>query len=252
MMPLLFMFAILFQGLDPKDHVAHDLESAKMPLPVYLCPKVQKPIPLTGKLDDPQWAKAPVVTLVRSESGEPGRFRTEARLLYSDSLLYVGFHCEDDHAWGTRTARDSDIYSEECVEVFLDPAGIAYQYYEINVSPKNVVYDACILNPRTPEKPEAPLIVLSQYDVKGLVTAAYVEGVADPPGGARFWNVEYAIPFGQLVGAPHVPPQKGDEWRANLYRIDWPEGGIQEHYAWNPTGNARFHLPWKFGILRFE
>jgi len=221
-------------------------------LPVYRCPRIGRELRLTGKLDDPLWEKAPVAKLMQARTGAEPRYRTEARLLCSDTTLYIGFHCTDEYAWGTLTERDSQIWTEECVEAFISPAGSLHQYYEINVSPKNVVFDACILNPRTVPGVRTPFVGLWEYEAKGLRTAVHVEGAVDTPGGAKYWNAQYAIPLDQLIGAPHTPPEPGDEWRMNLYRIDSPEPGRQEFYAWSSLDIIDFHTPVRFGILRFE
>lgn len=220
--------------------------------PEYVCTKIDRPLKLTGKLDDPLWQQAPPAQLYDAVTGQPGRFATRVRVLYDEMYLYVGFECEDEYVWGTVTERDGPIWNEECVEVFLNPARVQHQYYEINVSPNNVIFDTCILNRRTPERPNATFIGLTQYQVDGLQTAVHVAGERNTPGGATGWAVEYAIPHKALIGAPNVPPQPGDVWRVNFYRIDSPEAGRREHYAWSMTGREAFHLPWRFGDLRFE
>lgn len=221
-------------------------------LPVYICRKAPRELRLTGKIDDLLWEKAQVVRLTQATTGEEPRYLTEARLLYSDTTLYIAFHCEDEYVWGTRTQHDADIWTEECVEVFISPAGTLHQYYEINVSPKNVTFDACILNPRLRAGIRAPFVGLWDYTVEGLKTVTHVEGTADTPSGAKYWNAEYAIPLDQLVGAPHMPPRPGDTWRINLYRIDSPKPGEQEFYAWSTLDIIDFHTPTRFGMLRFE
>jgi hypothetical protein len=219
---------------------------------VYACRKIDRELTLDGRLSDPLWKSAAAVRLVLADSGGPADRLTEARLLYSSTTLYIGFFCEDDYVWGTKTEPDSDIYAEECVEAFLNPAGSPYQYYEINVSPKNVVFDACILNPRSAADPAPKITGLKDYHPAGLVTRVFIDGAPDVPGGAKSWSAEYAIPLSQLIGAPHVPPRKGDLWRMNLYRIDAPKDGKSRYYAWNPTEKIDFHRPWRFGILKFE
>ncbi|NOZ61247.1 MAG: hypothetical protein GXO74_06160 [Calditrichaeota bacterium] len=220
-------------------------------LPVYMCKKIDKDFELTGKMDNPAWQKAEPVELPDAITGEPGRFKTEVRVLYSDRYLYVGFYCEDDYVWGTVKKRDGEIYNEECVEVFLNPADCGHQYYEINLSPLNVVYDACVINSRTPENPEGEFMPLPQFDIEGLKTATHIIGEKNKRGGAKGWIAEYAIPFDKIYGAPNVPPKAGDSWRVNFYRIDSPKKDQREHYAWSKTERAAFHLPWKFGILKF-
>ena len=221
-------------------------------LPEYAAKKIDSPLALSGKLDDPRWQKAVAVKLNDAVTGEPGRFQTEVRVLYDSTYLYVGFRCEDDYVWGTVTDRDGPIWDEECVEVFINPANVAHQYYEINLSPNNVLFDGCVLNRRTAGKPTETFQPLMDYHVQGIQTAVHVDGELGERGKASGWTAEYAIPFAELVGAANVPPQPNDVWRINFYRIDSPERGQRESYAWGTTGTTAFHLPWKFGILHFE
>ncbi len=221
-------------------------------LPEYVCKKVPRKIELTGRLDDQLWHEAAVILLNDAISGKPGRFSTEVRALYDDDYLYVGFRCEDNYVWGTVTERDGPIWNEECVEVFLNPADVAHQYYEINVSPKNVIFDSVILNRRSADKPDESFIGLTEWRVNGLETAVHVDGKADAAGMARGWTAEYAIPHNELIGAPNTPPKPGDLWRVNFYRIDSPKKDQREHYAWSMTSKPAFHLPWRFGYLKFE
>lgn len=234
----------------PPGAAPHD--AAPPDVPVYRCPRIDREIALTGKLDDPLWARAPVAPLVRADTGGAPGFATEARLLAGPAALYIGFRCVDDYVWGTKTRRDEAVYTEECVEVFISPAGTAHQYYEINVSPKNVVFDACVLNPRLEPGSRARYRGIPEFDLPGLRTSAHVEGEADRAGEATGWSVEYAIPYADLIGAPHAPPRPGDRWRLNLYRIDHPAGGKTEYSAWSPTTIIDFHLPCRFGVLEFE
>src|SRR5262245_11180750 len=62
--------------------------------------------------------------------------------------LYVRFDCEDSEPWGTMRLRDDPIYEEEVVEVFLAP-GLEppRTYFEFEVSPAGVLFDARVENP---------------------------------------------------------------------------------------------------------
>lgn len=222
------------------------------PLPVYTCPRIPRELRLTGRADDPLWATAPVVSLVRADTGAAPRLGTEVRLLCSDTTLYIAFRCADDYVWGAKSGRDAAVWEEECVEVFVSPAGTAHQYYELNVSPKNVLYDACVLNGRVAPGVKAPYLGLPAFDLAGLKTAVHVEGAPDRAGGANGWSVEYAAPLDGLLGAPHTPPRPGDRWRLNLYRIDAPVSGPHEFTAWSPPMKIDFHIPSRFGFLEFS
>ena len=69
-----------------------------------------------------------------------------------------------------------------------------------------------------------------------------------PPDGV---SVEMAIPFADMLTAPHIPPRAGDVWRANFYRIDRAEDG-DEYSAWSPTLRRNYHTPERFGALVFS
>src|SRR5690348_341134 len=57
--------------------------------------------------------------LVGSEDGETARQATAVRCFWSDTHLVVRFDCEDRDIRATYTKRDSPVYQEEAVEVFL-------------------------------------------------------------------------------------------------------------------------------------
>jgi len=217
---------------------------------VYECRRINRPLELTGKLDDPLWQSAQTAELVDVVSGLSVPLKTEVRLLYNKATLYLGFSCEDDYVWGTLRKRDSKIFDEECVEAFLCPSGKLRQYYEINVSPLNTVFDAIVLNARSTCGTSRDFKTLPAYHCEGLVTKTFVDGELGVKG-ARGWSAEYAIPFSSIAGHDNISPEPGDEWRMNLYRIDAPTPDNQVLYAWAPTGKPDFHLPWYFGRLVF-
>jgi len=216
-----------------------------------VCRRIPRNLILSGKMDDPLWQQAEPQVLMDAVSGTKENFTTEVRVLYSGEYLYVGFYCEDDHVWGTLRDRDDPVYREECVEVFVCPSGKTHQYYEINISPKNVLFDACILNGRTADNPRNKFQGFHDFNLQDIQTRAHVEGILDVPGEAGSWKAEYAIPLEGLWGAPHIPPEHGDVWRVNFYRIDSPDRVRVDYYSWSTVHEANFHQPWKFGRIRF-
>lgn len=251
---ILVITAVLFvlNCSDDKNTESELAKTSNLAIPRYICKKISKSLNLTGKLDDPGWNKVESIFLVDAIHGGKGRFKTEVRVLYDDRFLYVGFRCEDDYIWGTVTERDGEIWNQECVEVFLNPANAGHQYYEINVSPKNIIYDSVILNNRTQKQPFAKFIGFPEWNAAEMSTSVFAAGELDLPGGGRGWTAEFAIPFNVLFGAANIPPKSGDVWRAGFFRIDSPQQGQREHYVWVKTGREAFHLPWLFGYLEFE
>ena len=98
----------------------------------YTCYRAAGPIPVDGKLDAPSWRMAPKSTpLVDIVTGEPAWFDTRVALLWDDENLYFGFWVEETDVWGTLTRRDSKIWEENDVEVFIAGKDTYYEF-EIN------------------------------------------------------------------------------------------------------------------------
>lgn len=214
---------------------------------IYKCRKVDSPPVINGVLDDEAWAYAQAIDLVHSEDGSPATKPTTAKMCWDNDNLYISFECIDQDIWGTMTKRDDLIWNEEVVEAFLSPDCSLTHYYELNVSPRNVVFDTEI----TASDDDPPAINGKiEWDIAGLRTAVVVDGTLDIRDDIdNKWTVEIAIPFSSL-GC--TSPKPGEEWRGNLYRIDLsPEPA--EFQAWSPTliTPAAFHRPSHFGTVRF-
>ncbi|NRF90622.1 carbohydrate-binding family 9-like protein [Paenibacillus frigoriresistens] len=173
-------------------------------------------------------------------TGEKPRLKTRFRACGTADALHIRFECEDDHVVATMERRDDPIYLEDVVEVFLDKTGTGEVYYEFEVSPRNVVFDALIhYNGGDKEVDVA-------WDAKGFHTE-----VLDGAGGWKTYDLW--IPFADLdweqgeIRTPH----HGTEWRWNLYRIDDDFEGNRHYWAWSPTGKVDFHMPHRFGTLVF-
>jgi hypothetical protein len=221
-------------------------------LPVYECNRINSEINLTGKVTDPLWKQANTAKLADPISGQPGKFNTTVKLLYNSKYLYIAFECVDDSIWGTITGRDSAIFTEECVEIFICPSGKTRQYYELNVSPRNAIFDAYIINGRSESGEKGiGMRTWKDFTCEGMETKVNIN--IDPIKKiAKSWTVEYAIPFTSIIGSDNLVPLPGEEWRINFYRIDSPVKGKLEFYSWSPTGANDFHRFWKFGYLKFS
>ena len=192
------------------------------------------------------WDAAERTSLWENCSGEAPVQSTWFRALWDEQALYVAFECEDNDIWGDMTEHDAPIYEQEVVEVFIDANSDGIGYMELEVSPLNTVFDLYMLLYNGRRKG------LLDWDCQGLQTAVSVEGDATRRGSIdKCWVVEMAIPLAELLTAPHIPPQSGDVWRTNFYRIDRPVTGGWELSAWSPTGREDFHMPERFGRFMF-
>lgn len=209
------------------------------------------PIIIDGNITDTEWQHAAVMANFSDvfQPERPVKYPTSARMLWDDRYLYVAFECHDEHIWGTKTTFDAPVYLEEAVEIFIDPEGQGKFYYEIDVSPANVVVDLMI---PSAERLGCPAAV--SYNVKGLRTATRIFGTLNNRADRdEKWTVEIAIPFSEFAARKvNIPPKPGDTWRMNLFRIDRPVPAEPDdvYVSWSKSPGV-FHQPMNFGELVF-
>jgi Carbohydrate-binding family 9 len=212
-------------------------------LPVYEVARAATPIKVDGKLDDLAWTKTRGVgDFVNNSDGSPSQYKTEAKVLYDDNFLYFSFRCTDDNIWATLTRRDEHLWEEEVVEVFLQADPHQPSYIELEVNPLGTMLDIYLLDVRKPLHYES-------WNSEKLRWGVQVFGTVDGKGGDREWTCEIALPMEDIVTAPHLPPQPGDRWRLNLYRVE--RLPTPAELAWSPTLKNDFHVPSRFGEIVF-
>src|SRR4051794_36741736 len=114
------------------------------PIAQYTCYRAAGPITIDGRLDEASWRMAPQSTpFVDIVTGEPAWFDTRVSMLWDDDYLYFGFRAEETDVWGTMTQRDSKIWEENDLEVFIGggPENHPDTYYEFEVNALNTVYE---------------------------------------------------------------------------------------------------------------
>jgi hypothetical protein len=189
---------------------------------------------LTADPEAPCWRGVASGSFVNAITAAAPLQSTEVRAAWDAGEMRVLFQVADTDIHATLTERDAPLYTEEVVEVFLDPVGDLESYFEIEVNPLNAVLDLVLRRNRSGYRKDVA------WDCEGLRTCVRRT--------AAGWNAEISIPFRSVV---LEPPQRGAEWRVNFTRIDRPPGVERELTAWSPTGFANFHVPERFGILEF-
>jgi hypothetical protein len=203
---------------------------------------------LDGSLDDPAWGVAKSSgAFVETRAGGVAGIQASAKLLWDARYLYVGVDVDDALLRASDREHDAHLWEQDCVELMLDPDGDGKNYFEIQVSPRGVVFDTRYDVRRVP-KPFGHL----DWDSKIRVGVSPRGKIDDREADAGY-TVEIAIPWQafSLDGKPAQPPAIGDEWRANVYVMDLG-AARQQAAAWSPLGTGDFHLPSRFGILAFE
>ncbi len=211
-------------------------------------------IVLDGVLDEPQWKRAADTGwFVDVGSGKVRRdlpVSGEARVLYDDDFLFVAFEvkCAKIHGGFPVGAVDPHLWEKDTVELMLDPDGDGdnKDYYEIQISPQNLVFDSHFDDYNLPRGgPSGPF---GHQEWKSeLSSAVKIDGTIDDDSDKDVgYTVEAKIPwksFHQTSGGP--PADKS--WRANFYAMQ-DNGGV----AWSPIlGAGNFHKASRFGRLHF-
>jgi hypothetical protein len=249
----------------PKDSVGR-LLAASVPVvnkaaPVaaakkYLVRKVGKGLKVDGKLDEPAWKDAVSTGLfVDTLTGAPVPHKTEAKMLWDDTNLYLAFENADTDVWSTLTKRDDKLWTQEVVEVMIDADRNGKTYVEFQVSPNGTVLDTYLPEWRKYEDHLDPKRKMFDWNSKLKASARVLGTLNKRDDQDKGWLVEMAIPLADVNGlnkeGVKVPPKLGDSWKVNLFRMDAPEGKPQLGSAWSPPLVGDFHALDKFGEIVF-
>lgn len=201
---------------------------------------------ITGDGSDESWDRAEWIELTQRAAPEE-LLTTKAKMLYSQTGIYVLFHCEDRVLSATMEGDFMDLWEEDVVEVFLWPDESDPVYFEYELSPLN--YELAILV----SNDDGDLVRWQPFhyeEDRQTRRATAVQGGEKKSGRAvDSWTAEFFIPYKLLRPLENVPPEPGTTWRANLYRVDYDDEKIG--WSWQLTESS-YHEYEKFGTLSFE
>lgn len=210
---------------------------------------------IDGELSESVWSDAPALTLSPFGSG-PDK-ESKIRVVRNDSHLLVGAHLHDEHVWSSKKERDSNTWSEEVVEMFIDVDGDGSNYLELQVNPLGTIFDANFKERLGTGKGSRrdQIDRAKKFDLEGLESGVHVEGtVNDSSDEDSHWSVELKIPLGSIPGVEEGAEDLKTPWAVNFYRFDRPGGKDGERtlsYAWSTEARGDFHQVDKFGELTF-
>ena len=254
----------------------------------YTCYRTGSPLKIDGNLDKTAWKNAPKTQrFVDMISGKPAVFDTYSAALWDDKALYIAFWAEEPFVEAKLTQRDSTIFRENDVEVFIDGGDC---YYEFEINALNTVYEVLFIWKdafhRFDQKefdvhsreaytfggnhdrdaatfwrgnhPRGLRWAFTDWDFPGLQTAVQVQGTLnDNRDTDSGWTVEIAFPWEgmrQLAGGRDLPPRDGDLWRIFLGRFGrMPVGNgyVPNAMSLGPIGDNDNHLPERFAEFKF-
>ena len=153
-------------------------------------------ITLDGKLDEPDWQRAPVsANFIENMPREkqPARDRTEVRVLYDSNALYFGvrgFDPDPSKIHAPFVRRDKVFGTMDNFILWIDPTGAKKFAQFFRVNPRGVLADG-VWNEDNSDEDWSP-----DFDFEA-VPARLADG----------WSVEFRIPWASLR-MPHPTPEK--------------------------------------------
>jgi hypothetical protein len=190
---------------------------------------------------DRAWGRAAKVPIATYWSGKPapaGR-RSEARLLWSASALYVRFEAEQAEPLVVSAQPDLDsktigLWDRDVCEIFVAPDRLRREkYYEFEIAPTGEWVDRAI------DATSGKRLVDSEF-ASGMHAAAKIEEGRSVMAMKIPWTA-----FGKTPG-------DGEVWLGNIFRCVG-QGPDRGYLAWRPTLTEvpNFHVPEVFGRFRF-
>ncbi|AEF84778.1 conserved hypothetical protein [Treponema primitia ZAS-2] len=255
----------------------------------YTSRRVRSPFPIDGDLTKPAWQGVPKSPrFVDMVSGEPAFFDTRMASLWDENNLYLAYWLEEPALRATMTERDSLVWFDNDVELFLDGEDC---YYELEINTLNTVYEVFFIyqdalkrgtrfdtpefdlyqrdvdvlcgfqdSSRYKKHPRGKRWAFMDWDYPGLRTAVQTAGtINDPSTVDQGWTVEIALPWEglkKLLPSRSFPPAEGDSIRAAFFRFEalrYHNKTVAESPGWalSPHGVYDSHIPEKFSYLHF-
>lgn len=120
--------------------------------PVAIAQRTTGPIHLDGRLDEPDWGRAPSIGPLTQREPLEGRAATEStdvRILFDEQAIYVGIVCHESHPGGlvsTQLTRDANLDVDDRITVVLDPFFDHRNGFFFQVNPAGARADGQISN----------------------------------------------------------------------------------------------------------
>jgi hypothetical protein len=223
----------------------------------YTCHRTRTPLVVDGHLNEAAWNQAlRSPRFVDMVTGEPALFDTRAAAIWDDYNLYIGFWIEEPFVEAHLTERDSLIFMENDIEVFIDGGDC---YYEFEINALNTVYEVFFIWRDAYQRgsrfdvPEFDLLsrkalsfggnydrsgwnfwrgthprgvrwAFLDWDFPGMQSAVQVDGaINDRSRISKGWTVELALPWSGmnwLANGRSLPPKEGDVWNIFFGRFE--------------------------------
>jgi hypothetical protein len=246
--------------------------------PDYQAKRTTERITIDGNINKELWQKAGwSKRFVDMTTGEAGMYNTQTALLWNDTHLYIAFVAEEPFVEAKLTERDSIIFLENDLEVFIDGGDC---YYELEINAANTIYEVFFIwkdaytkgskfdipqfDVHHPQAytfggdydrsgatfwkgthPRGIRWAFTDFDMPGLTTAVRIDGTLNDHSDIdKGWSAEIAIPWSSLTllaNGRSLPPSNSDVWKLFLGRFQKLMPGGKEvlpHPAMALTGHG--------------
>lgn len=233
----------------------------------YIAYKTTDEIVIDGDGSDVSWSKADWSdSFIDIEGVVKPKYNTQVKMLWDDKNYYILARIQEPHVWANLKQRDTIIFYNNDFEVFIDPDGDTFNYYELEINALNTAWDLFLTKPYR----ENDNVVLNDWNITGLKSAVKVQGTLNNPNdGDEGWMLEIAIPWAayqKSYGEDNVPRDKF--WRVNFSRVNWQHDIVNGKYerkkdasgkylpeynwVWSSQGVINMHEPEKWGYVYFS
>lgn len=198
--------------------------------PVLNSIRIEHPIEITGKLDNPIWQKAEPIELkyeILPGDNTPATYRTTVRTIYDNDKIYFGFECFDDRPEQIRaniTDRDK-LGQDDYMVILIDTYGEYQKSCEFKVNPYGIQADE--LSTQHSEDPNVDWIWHSSASIN-----------------KNGWTAEIAIPFSSIS----FPNKEEQVWSLGITRNIPRDSRIQNSWTYIDRNIPNYYS--QLGLLK--
>ena len=229
-LPLLFVLA----SLDGHSQFSERTPAGMHGKKTITAIRTDLPVVVDGNLNEPAWHEAQVSSgFIQKEplEGEPSTERTEFRILYNTTTLYIGVICYDsdpEAILATEQRRDNRLESDDTITLVLDTFHDHRNAFLFRTNALGTQYDAQI----TDEGNGVSTLTLEEENLSTQYDALIAnEGIIEPGNNVNGswnekwevasqvnelgWTAEFAIPFNSL----RMNGKDNQVWALDLERV---------------------------------
>jgi len=257
----------------------------------YTCHRTPESLAIDGDLTKPAWErteKSP--RFVDVITGRPAMLDTRAAALWDDEYLYIAFWLDEPNVEAHLTERDSIIFLENDIEIFIDGGDC---YYEFEMNALGTIYEVFLIWQDAYQRggrfdvpefdlhsgqavsfggnfdrightfwrgahPRGNRWAFPHWDFPGLKVGIQIDGTLnDPLVADKGWTVELAFPWSGMTWLADdrtLPPSEGDIWKllfARYEKLNLMGNDVHTGWTWTRIGTMDNHAPECFTQLHF-